>query len=172
VERLGNGDWRRGSSSRDSNLSLPVIFFPRLCASIRIDPDQCDLFRSDRDFSAFSPQPKPTYLAPLHHLASFIPHETSKIVALCTHSMTYYIFTARLLANHVAENPDSSTVQQTFEVLQEVWDRSDIYNAWISDCYALIQTPGATRIGAADSAVLEVSLSCFFFLGILNRAHY
>lgn len=86
--------------------------------------------------------------------------------------MTYYIFTARLLANHVAENPDSSIVQQTFEVLQEVWDRSDIYNAWISDCYALIQTPGATRISAADSAVLAVSLSCFFFLGILNRAHY
>jgi hypothetical protein len=124
------------------------------------------IFRTARDFSLFSPQPEPTYLAPPDYLASFIPHETSKIVALCTYSMTFYVYTARLLAYHAAQVSNSVTCQQTFEVLQKVWDRSDTYNAWIGDCYALMQTPEAAHVSAADLAVLQVS---FFRLVLAFR---
>lgn len=71
--------------------------------------------------------------------------------------MTHYIYTARRLAYHAAQFQEFVTVQQTFEVLQTVWDRSDIYNAWIASCYTLMQSPQAAQVSSADLAVLQVS---------------
>lgn len=49
------------------------------------------------------------------------------------------------------------TVQQDFDVLEAVWNRSDTLERWLEDALALVRASGAIRSDGIDLAVLQVS---------------
>ncbi|GAA5868917.1 hypothetical protein JCM16303_000307 [Sporobolomyces ruberrimus] len=152
-------------SSSSDVLSSPLTGGPEWCAySVALHDALTSLesrrpcFLSDRDFSVLSPDGPPTYLAPPSLLASYLAEGSSRVVEHCTYTTTYTLYTARLLAKHQARLSRNVTVQQDFDVLEAVWNRSDTLERWLEDALALVRAPGAIRSDGIDLAVLQTVL--------------
>ncbi|GAA5868912.1 hypothetical protein JCM16303_000305 [Sporobolomyces ruberrimus] len=111
--------------------------------------------RSDRDFAILSPDGPPMYLAPPSLLASYLAEGSSKVVEHCAQTTLYWLYTARLLASHQARLSRDVTMQQDFDLLDAVWNRSDTLERWLEDAFALIR---ATGLDVIDLAMLQVLL--------------
>ncbi|GAA5991063.1 hypothetical protein JCM5350_005413 [Sporobolomyces pararoseus] len=121
--------------------------------------------RSQRDIAVLSHDKVPNYLPPPGLLASFLPNHPAKVVALCSQSVTYYVYTARLLAYRIAESFEEDLPQEDFDVLEQVWTRLDRYNAWATECLALANTSTAEgdasmTLSALKSAFVVIWMPC------------
>lgn len=85
--------------------------------------------------------------------------------------MTYYVYTARLLAYRIAESLEEDLPQEDFDVLEQVWTRLDRYNAWATECLALANTSTAEGDASMTLSALKVCFSvCLSFEPFASRA--
>lgn len=115
-----------------------------------------DLDRSKRDTSVLSHETVPNYLPPLDLIASFLPSQPAKIVAMCSHSVPFYVYSARLLAHLAVESITASSAQRDFDNLEQIWSRMDRFNTWSTGALDLLQLSKTGQLTLTTESMIKV----------------
>ncbi|GAA5953259.1 hypothetical protein JCM3765_007455 [Sporobolomyces pararoseus] len=115
--------------------------------------------RSQGDTSVLSHETVPNYLPPLDLLASFLPSQPAKIVSMCSHSVPFYVYSARLLAQRAVDSVPNDDQQRDFEILEHVWNRLDNYNSWSIGALNLISASRSAEITPTTESILKSAIT-------------
>ncbi|GAA5991061.1 hypothetical protein JCM5350_005412 [Sporobolomyces pararoseus] len=120
---------------------------------------------SKRDTSVLSHETVPNYLPPLDLIASFLPSQPAKIVAMCSHSVPFYVYSARLLAHLAVESITASSAQRDFDNLEQIWSRMDRFNTWSTGALDLLQLSKTGQLTLTTESMIKNREGMYLLVG-------